>query len=208
MGIEGGRSFERSAGYAAVAVGVIGFLYSVSFVFVSRSAPALGEALQWPLLLLGGVLSIHVLAAVYRRLRDVDPGYALVGFLFAFSGALGAAIHSGWNLANIIQPPSTSLGDLPNPVDPRGLLTFGFTGIGLLVLSRLIQRGTAFPRGLGRLGYLSGILLLLTYLGRLVVLDPLNPLLLVPAGLEGFIVNPLWYVWLGVTLLRGTRASL
>lgn len=206
MGMEQGRSFERSAGYAAVAVGLIGFLYSVSLVVISRISLPLGDALQQPLLLLGGVLSIHALAAVYRRLRDVDPGYALVGFLFGFSGALGAAVHGGWLLANNIRLPSTSLGDLPNPVDPRGLLTFGFTGIGLLVLSRLIQRGAVFPRGLGWLGYLSGVLLVVIYLGRLIVLDVTNPLLGVPAALEGFIVNPLWYAWLGMTLLRGTRA--
>jgi hypothetical protein len=197
--MEQGRSFERSAGYAAVAVGIIGFLYSMSFVI------ELVQALQWPLLLLGGVLSIHALAAVYRRVRDVDPGYALVGFLFGFSGALGAAVHGGWQLAIILQRPATPLGDLPNPVDPRGLLTFGFAGIGLLVLSRLIRRGAAFPGGLGQLGYLSGALLLLIYLARLIVFDISSPILALPAALEGFVVNPLWYVWLGMTLLRGGR---
>jgi hypothetical protein len=42
----------------------------------------------------------------------------------------------------------------------------------------------------------------LIYLGRLIVFDATNPLLLGPAALEGFIVNPLWYIWLGLTFWR------
>ncbi len=206
MGMDRSGSFERSAGYTAVVVGVVGFLYAVSFVVISRNAPALGASLAALFLLVGGVLTIQALAAVYRRLREVDPGFALVGFLFGFAGAVGAAVHGSWDLANITHPASATLGDLPYPADPRGLLTFGFAGIGILVLSRLVQRGGAFPRRLAWLGYLSGVLLVLIYLGRLIVLDASSPLLLVPAALEGFIVNPVWYVWIGLALLRGARA--
>ena len=54
----------------------------------------------------------------------------------------------------------------------------------------------------GVLGLLSGVLLIETYLGRLVLLDPNNPLVLGPAALEGFLVNPAWYVWLALVLRR------
>jgi hypothetical protein len=56
---------------------------------------------------------------------------------------------------------------------------------------------------LGYLAYLSAVLLVVLYLGRLIVLDPTNPLILVPALLNGFLVNPALYVWLGLALLRG-----
>ena len=57
--------------------------------------------------------------------------------------------------------------------------------------------GTAFT------SYLAAVLLIVLYLGRLILLNPANPVILGAAVLSGFIVNPLWYIWLGVTLLRG-----
>ena len=197
-----GRSFERSAGAAAVVVGIGGFLYSVAFVILARSAPATGAFLAALFLLLGGVLAIEVLAAVYRRLREVDPGFALVGFMFGFAGALGSAIHGAYDLANILHAPAALPADVPNAVDPRGLLTFGMAGVGLFVVAKLMSRGGGFPRRLAWLGYLSAVLLVVIYLGRLIVLDATSVLILAPAALEGFIVNPVWYVWLGVTLVR------
>ena len=199
------RSFERSAGATAVAVGLGGLLYSVAFVIVSRSAPDTGRFLSSLLLLIGGVLGIHVMSALYRRLRDVDSGFAMVGFMFGFAGALGSTIHGAFDLANVLHAPIELSTDAPNAVDPRGVLTFGVSGLALLVFARLMSRGGGFPAGLALLGYLSGILLVLIYLGRLIVLDPASPLILGPAALEGFVVNPLWYIWTGVTFWRGPR---
>jgi hypothetical protein len=92
--------------------------------------------------------------------------------------------------------------DLPNPVDPRGLLTFGVAGAALFVVAWLISRSRQFPKGLGYLAYLSAVLLLALYLGRLIFLDPTSPVILVPALLNGFLVSPVFYVWLGLALLR------
>ena len=126
-----------------------------------------------------------------------------------FAGALGAAIHGGYDLANALNPPAdlpadvaAALAALPSQVDPRGLLTFCVAGIGLLVVSWLIVRGGTLPRGLGYLGYVLAILLILIYLGRLIILDPTNPLLLVPVLLAGFLANPAFYIWLGFALQR------
>jgi hypothetical protein len=198
------RSFERSSGASAIVVGVGGFLYSIAFVIVTRSAPDTGRFLSALFLLLGGVVGIQIMAAIYRRLRDVDAGFALVGFMFGFSGALGSAIHGAYDVATLLHRPTSPLTDFPNAVDPRGLLTFGLSGLAMIVVARLMTRGGGFPRGLALLGYLSGILLVLIYLGRLIVFDPTSPLLLGPAALEGFIVNPVWYVWLGLTFWRGS----
>ncbi len=200
------RSFERSSGATAVVVGIGGFLYSVSFVLIARSSPDLGHLLSALLLLIDGVLAAQVLAAVYGRVRDTDSGFALVGYAFGLIGAVGSAIHGGFDLANSLHPPATLPADVPSAIDPRGLLTFGLAGLGLLVLSRLMSRSGAFPRGLARLGYLSGVLLVLIYLGRLIVLDAASPLVLGPAALEGFVVNPVWYIWLGRTLWSGARS--
>ncbi len=49
----------------------------------------------------------------------------------------------------------------------------------------------------------AAVLLVLTYLGRLVILTPTNPLVAGPAALVGLVVNPVWYIWLGRELRRG-----
>ena len=88
-------------------------------------------------------------------------------------------------------------------VDPRGLLSFGAAGVALFVVAWLIGRGRQLPRGLGYLGYMSAVLLILLYLGRLIVLNAASPVILAPAILNGFLVNPAWYIWLGLVLWRG-----
>ena len=43
------------------------------------------------------------------------------------------------------------------------------------------------------------------YLGRLIVFDAKNPVIVVPALLAGFLATPVFYIWLGVSLWRGAR---
>jgi hypothetical protein len=45
------------------------------------------------------------------------------------------------------------------------------------------------------------VLFVYVYVGRLTILNPKNPAVLIPAVLSGFVVNPLVYVWLGLSLL-------
>jgi hypothetical protein len=191
-------SFERFAGVCAILAGAFGFLYAVAFVVLQNAL------LSGLFLMLTGLLTTAALVAVYERLRETDSSFALLALVLGVAGSLGSAVHGGYDLANVINPPPT-MPDLPNQVDPRGLLTFGVAGIALFVASWLIVRGGRLPRGLGYLGYGSAVLLLALYLGRLIVLDPTSPLILVPALLSGFLANPIFYVWLGLALLRGRR---
>src|SRR5215210_3084359 len=188
--------FERFAGVCAVLAGVSGFLYAVAFVVLQDE---LSSAL---FLMVVGLLTSVALLAVYERLRETDASFALLALVLGTAGSLGSAVHGGYDLANAINPPS-SIPDLPNPVDPRGLLTFGVAGAALFVVGWLIVRGGQFPRGLGYLAYLSAVLLVILYLARLIVIDATNPLILAPALLNGFLINPIFYVWLGLALLRG-----
>jgi hypothetical protein len=87
---------------------------------------------------------------------------------------------------------------------PRGVLTFALTGLGLLVLGAVVSRAGPFPPALGYLALVAGVVLVLLYLARLVVLNPADPLVLGPALLSGFLLNPLLYGWLGVALYRLT----
>jgi hypothetical protein len=189
-------SFERFAGWMAVLAGVSGFLYSVSFIVLRDNL------LSALFLLLGGLFSTPALTALYQRLRGTESGFALLGLLLTLSAALGSAIHGGYDLANTLHPPASLNTDLPNPIDPRGLLTFGVAGLGLWLLSWLMSQETQFPSGLAYLGFLSAILMIILYLGRLIILQATSIVIVIPALLEGFIINPLWYLWLGRIFTR------
>jgi hypothetical protein len=58
---------------------------------------------------------------------------------------------------------------------------------------------------LSYLGYLAAVLLIILYLGRLIIYTPTNPVILIPALLSGFLVNPIWYIWLGISLWGGRK---
>ncbi|HEX7587510.1 MAG TPA: hypothetical protein VF478_04275 [Anaerolineae bacterium] len=192
-------SFERFGGWMAILAAIAGFLYAVSFVVLQN------QLLYALFLMLLGLYAVPTSLALYYRVRATDAGFALMALLFGLVGAAGTAIHGGYDLANAINPPATipaNLADLPSQVDPRGLLVFGFTGIGLFVFAWLMTKTASFSKSLGYLGYLSAILFVVLYLGRLIVLTPTNPIILIPVLLNGFIVSPLFYLLLGMALMR------
>ncbi|MBI4788263.1 MAG: hypothetical protein HY782_14625 [Chloroflexi bacterium] len=192
------KSYERFAGFCATVAGICAFLYAVSFI-VLRSA-----LLSSLFLTLVGLFATPVFVALYHRLRQTEMAFALWALIVGMTGAVGTAIHGGYDLAYNVNipatPPPFEVLALPNQVDPRGLLTFGFTAIALFVFSGLITRSRVFSHALGYVGYVSAILLAILYLGRLIILDPANPVILGPALLNGFIVGPIWYLWLGAAL--------
>ena len=188
--------FGSLAGVSAILAGVFGLLYSVAFVVLES------ESLSALFLLLGGLMMIVVMTALYRLNRDSDASFALLAFALSAGAGAGSLIHGGYDLSNAIHPPASLNTDLPNPIDPRGLLTFGIGGIGVFLWSWLMARNSSFPTALRYVGFLSAILMLVLYLGRLLILQATSPVILIPALLEGFLVNPLWYLWLGFGPLR------
>ena len=188
-------------GGAALATAAAGLGYAISFVLLAD--PLLASVF----LLISGLLATPVLVAIGERLRPSDPVTATWASLLAIVGVLGSTIHGGYDLANVLNPPSSPVGDLPSAVDPRGLLTFGLAGVGILVMGVIIARFRAFPRALGILATLNGIVLVALYLGRLIILDPTSPLILLPAVVTGFVLSPLLYGWLGLHLLRTSVVS-
>jgi hypothetical protein len=188
--------FDRIASLCALLAGLGSLVYALAFLLLRNSG------LSALVLLLVGLLSATALVAVYLRLRETEAAFALWAFLLSLTGSLGAAIHGGGDLALALHPvPSASA--LPNPIDPRGLLSFGITGLGVGLLAWLVVHGGPFSPRLGYLGFVSAFLLLILYLGQLIVLDATSPIVMVPAVLSGFVANPAWYIWLGLELWRG-----
>ncbi len=201
------EAYERLAGIGAIAAGIGGLVYSVAFLggVVAGKAPELGITVASIALMAGGFLSVMVLVALYRRLLDSAAAVGLLGLMLVAVGATGAMVHGGYDLAVTLQPPVTDVlaeAQLPHPMDPRGLLTFGISGLGLLVIAMQSRRSATLPANLATLGMAVGLLLIVVYLGRLIVLDPTNLLVAVPAGLTGLILSPAFYIWLGVELRR------
>jgi hypothetical protein len=203
----GTADYDRLAGTAAILAGIGGFVYSIAFIggVVLGAAPEAGLLVASAALLIGGILTAVVLIAIHARVSGQAPQLAALGLALALLGALGASVHGGYDLANVIQPPVSdvlAVNELPNPIDPRGLLTFGVAGLGLLILAWLLRRSATVPMGLATLGIVVGALLVVVYLGRLIVLAPTNPLVAGPAALVGFVLNPAFYIWLGTVLRR------
>jgi hypothetical protein len=195
--------FTRCAGVAAIIAGIGGLLYSLDFTAfalkVRRPAPELGA-----FLLIGGLLAAAVLVALFERLRTTNGGFATLALVLGVGAALGSALHGGYDLANALHPEvfagAAPGAGVPSQLDPRGPATFGLAGVAILIFSWLIVRSRKLPTPLGYLGYALSALLVIIYLGRLIVLQPAPPL--VPAAVTGLIINPVWNLWLGFTLLR------
>lgn len=152
--------FRRFAAGCAYVVGIGGFAYAVAFVAVLRGSGEPAAAASAAFLLIGGLLATPVLVAVYLILRPTSPGMALWALTIGLAGAIGSAIHGGFDLANVINEPAGSGGGFPNAVDPRALLTFGFAAVGTAVVAWLILRGGRLPRRLGLVAAVLAALLL------------------------------------------------
>lgn len=184
------KDFTRMSAYTSVAAGIFALLYAYCFLIDKN------VMLSSLFLLLLGLSALEVMVALFGRLRDVNEDFARLVMILGVIGAVGMSIHGGYDLANAINKPSVLNADLPNQVDPRGLLAFGFTGLAIIKASWLMGKSKKFPEGLPFLGALSGVLFLIIYLARLTVLDPANPVLLYPVLLNGFVLSPVWYFWL------------
>lgn len=199
------NNFQRFGGLCAILAGIFGFLYSVAFIIITRSNAPLGNLLASLFLLVGGLSASAALVALFQRIQSVDEGFAIWGCGLAMIGAIGSVIHGGYDLANAVHLPENdplNLASLPNQVDPRGLLPFGIAGIALVIAAGLMMRSKVLPTSLGYLGYVLGIVLVIIYLARLIILDATNPIIVITVVITGFILNPLWNIWLGISLRR------
>ena len=199
--------FERFAAQAARAVAIMGFLYSVLFVIVVEREPRWAEVVTSLLLLGAALLSSVVFVALYGRLHLIDPLASLWVTLLGFAAAIGSAMHAGFDLGVLIKTPEAFSTEVPNPTDPRGLATFALGGVAILLFSWLMSRSADFPETLIRVGYGAAALLLLTYVGRLIFVNPKNPLVAGAAVLAGFVFTPVWYAWTGALLQHGATPS-
>lgn len=195
----GSRSFERFAGWLSVLAGVAGLGYAIAFVVLKDTGLSALFLTLAPLLAIGG------LVAVFDRVRAIDAGFATVALALGAFGSLAASTHGVYDLANVLHPPA-SLPDLPSAVDPRGYATFALTGLALVLLGWLAGRTSELPSWVGPLGMVLGVVLVITWLGRLIVLDATSLLVLGPALVAG-LLSPIFFLLLGAWLLGWRRSA-
>ena len=191
-------SFDRYAGWLSILAGVTGVGYALAFVVLKDAR------LSAVFLTLAPLLAVAGLVAVFERVRAIDSGYATLALALGAFGSLAASTHGAYDLANILHPPVGEMPSLPNVVDPRGFGTFGLTGIALAILSTLARRTPEMPAWVGPLGLVLGLVLVITWLARLIVLDATNVLVLGPALVSG-LLSPIFFLLLGAWLLGWRR---
>jgi hypothetical protein len=84
-------------------------------------------------------------------------------------------------------------------LDPATVLRFGALGAWILTVSLLGRRRGTVPRGAAAAGVATAATLGLTVIGMSL---ELKPLIMLGAGLGGFLLLPLWFIWIGLTLRK------
>ena len=195
-----GMSFDRFAGWASILAGVAGIGYALAFV-VLKNGPLAADFLT-----LAPLLAVAGLVAVFERVRAIDSGFATLALALGAFGSLAASTHGVYDLSNVLHAPAALPSDVPFAVDPRGYGTFALTGLAVLILAGLAGRSPELPGWVSPLGMALGSSLVLTFLARLVVLDPNNLLVLLPALVSG-LLSPIFFLLLGAWLLGWRRSA-
>src|SRR5256885_15347396 len=98
-------SYRHTAYPSAWLAGACGFLYSVSFVLISKASPNLGAGLSGFFLLTGGIFGASALVGLYERLAPAGGGYALWAPGFGLAGGVAATLAGGYDPAHAAHSP-------------------------------------------------------------------------------------------------------
>ena len=200
------KLFARIASGAAVVAAGAGLVYTVTFALYVQ------KGYRWALwastvtLLVGSLAVLLVSVGAYRRFGAGEPDLALVAFVLGLAGALGAMLHSVYDLANLAKEVPGG-NKLPFPVDPRGLATFALTGLALGLFGWLGVRDKVLPRGVQWLALGTAVCLLVVFLGRLIVLDPKSSAVKPFAILGGLVLAPATYLAFARSFMHAARPT-
>jgi hypothetical protein len=203
------RSFQRFAGWSAIAAAGAGLTFTVTFSVVVREGDRWAKWLSAVALTAGGLATVPVVIALYALFRDREQEFALLGAFLGAVGALATATHGAFDIAGLSKTIKPDLADVPSSVDPRGFATFAVTGLALLVFGVLGLRVGGLDRTVARLAIFAAVLLAVLYVGRLTLLDPEKNVIKATALVSGLLVNPAFFALFARSLLqsRGARAE-
>jgi len=197
--------FERFAGFCALFVGLGALVYAILFITIVEGND---ETEPWfAILLVGAIVTVPVMVALYFRLRAFDQAAALTALVLGLFGAIGGILHGGYELAAIVTPPNEGYYPGVESVT-KGVLRYLVAGLALLLIAWLVWASALLPRGIAYLAGVGGVLLVFIYVGRLFdFITPGDYVSLIPPIVYGFLVHPLLYGWIGLTFLRAHAES-
>jgi hypothetical protein len=184
------RSFLRAGAYAGILLAVTSWAAVVAYYTV-------GLGLFQGLYALIAFWALVGITAVHYRIRDAGPAWAAFATLVGAIAAVGTIAGALYEVARL-QSGETALASV-NPANPLNVMTFGLTGIWFLVASILLLRTPRIPSLLAVLGFVAVADLEVGFIASLAAVAPLVTLTAVVAGAIG---GPLFWLWLGVVLLR------
>jgi hypothetical protein len=193
-------TFGRIAVVSAVLAAVASVVFTGAFAVVAEEGDRWAQWTAWAALLGGGLVALPVMVALRAVLVGGEPQVALVGLLLGVAGALGSSIHAAFELSLLANPVDGP--GVPNAVDPRGFMTYGVTGLALLVFGGLLVRDRRLGREPGWLALAGGALFVVVFVSRLTVLDPQTNVIRVAAISSGLAVVPAFYLVLAWALYR------
>jgi hypothetical protein len=193
-------SYNRFGGVCGILLGVGSLLYAVFFLVLGRQAGDFGKTGSWVILAVNGLLATAAYVALYERTSQAGDGFSLWGLLLGFAQGLAMMANGVYQAVFGRQATGDPLArGIPSWADPKGLGTFLLFGIASFVFARIFLSTGVLSRRLGYLGLLNGVLLVVLFFAN--VFDSL-PVILVAGGLTSVIVTPLWWIWIGRSLLR------
>lgn len=203
-------SFGRFGGISAILVGVLSILYAIFFLVIARQAQYVGALGSWIILAASGIFSSAAYVALYQRLRGTAEGFALWALLLGVAASFATMVHGVYEALLLTRLRAGDPGEaairaaqqVPSQVDPAGLAAFFVVGIVALIFGWLIVRGVALPRNLGYVGIFNALLLIILFFASA---GEIQPLILISGGLTSVIVGPIWWIWLGLQLMRTSR---
>lgn len=161
-----------------------------------------------------GVFAFAVVPAIWGLVRTVNEGWARWTRNLAYLGFAMVAISYfrqldvvPWRAAAFAAGDASTkaaiVGTGSGAVDPQGWLTFGIVGLWYLVVNIQARRGDALPKVLCWIGIVGAVSYWLVLVGNV---TGMMTLLMISAGLGGIILGPIWYIWVGVRLVRSSQA--
>ncbi len=224
------KSIGKLGGICAVIMGVLYVLVGITYLLLPEAqkggpeiedlAKALLSTNQNPILTillnvefaLIGVIAFAAVPAISGLVQTVNEGWARWTRNLAYLGFAVLAINyfraialTPWRAeafaAGDASTRAAIVGVGPILIDPQGWLSFGGVGLWFLVVNILALRGGKLPKVLGIIGIVGAISYGLVVAGNV---TGITLLVMIAAGLGGIIVGPIWFIWIGVRLLRTT----
>ncbi len=224
------KSIGKLGGICAVIMGILYVLVGITYLLLPEAqkggpeiedlAKALLSINQNPTLLilqyvefaLIGILAFAAVPAISGLVQTVNEGWArwtknlaYLGFAVVAISYFRAIALTPWRAAAFVAGDASTRAAIAGIgsvyIDPQGWLSFGAVGLWFLVVNVLALRGGKLPKVLGIIGIVGAISYGLVVAGNVtgIVL-----LVMIAAGLGGIIVAPIWFIWIGVRLLRTT----